>query len=50
MLERFSLFQVQSIDEAESKLEEGGDATLSSEQQLPGMLEQLLRKLATIMG
>ena len=49
MLERFSLFQVQSIDEAESKLE-GGDATLSSEQQLPGMLEQLLRKLATIMG
>ena len=30
--------------------EEGGDYDLSSEQPLPGMLEQLLRKLATIMG
>ena len=50
---KMSVFQVQSIEEAEDV---GGDtleeavAAESGSQQLPGMVEQWLRKLATIMG
>ena len=48
-----SFFQVQSVEEPEdvggNTLEEAVIAE-SGSQQLPGMVEQWLRKLATIMG
>ena len=52
-LKRKKFFQVQSIEEAEdvggNTLEEAVVAE-SGSQQLPGMVEHWLRKLATIMG